>query len=394
MSQKKETGTQLSQEDHQQIQDLFSRYHQIAERLHNSADQAQAEATLAAITVWPTPIQLTLVKMLARENNTDAADVLTAIHTLGIHKDIRKEARRGLIRLEATKTYSRWKPPIQAPAVQLQRSEDPRFWKGFVTQSRDQGEVQLILCWEQGYDYNEVRVITFMLHYWHAGIADVTIETMPKRRLDQFIGKARATLTDGVAFVDCTLAEGKRLIEEALSVNQWYGTAPDKSYRHQLPLINKLILQAPDLGEDQGHTFITPELEEEEVIINFLGAWSFGDYGLAYDLLTHDSSIRDGLSRDEWIECHRPWHKEAHPARIKLGFIHEREGGQSALWLPSSVNLRSSSRKNIEVGWSLELSDTPLSGTLKEMPMGTAANKETGRHWFWTAYTVVREEEG
>ena len=394
MSQKKETGTQLSQEDHQQIQDLFSRYHQIAERLHNSADQVQAEATLADITVWPTPIQLALVKTLARENNTDAADVLTAIHTLGIHKDVRKEARRGLIRLEAAKFHSRWKPPIQAPAVQLQRSEDPRFWKGFVTQSRDQGEVQLILCWEQGYDYNEVRVITFTLHYWHTGIADVTIETMPKRRLEQFIDKARATLTDGVAFVDCTLAEGKRLIEEALSVNQWYGTAPDNSYRHQLPVINKLILQAPDLDEDRGHTFITPELEAEEVIINFLGAWSFGDYGLAYDLLTHDSSICDGLSRDEWIEYHRPWHKEAHPARIKLGFIHEREGGQSALWLPSSVNLRSSSRKNIEVGWSLELSDTPLSGTLKEMPMGTAVNKETGRHWFWTTYTVVREEEG
>ena len=28
------------------------------------------------------------------------------------------------------------------------------------------------------------------------------------------------------------------------------------------------------------------------------------------------------------------------------------------------------------------------------MPIGTAVNKETDRHWFWTTYTVVREEEG
>jgi tetratricopeptide (TPR) repeat protein len=393
MAQKKETGTQLSQEHQQQIQDLFSQYHQIAERLHNSTDQAQIEAILTNITLLPMPAQLALIKTLAREHTTDAADVLTAIHTLGIHKDTRKEARRGLIQLEATKTYSRWKPPIvQAPAIQLQHNESPRFWQGLVTQCRDQGEIQLILCWEQGYDYNDVRVMMFTLHYWHAGITDVMVETLSKRRLDQFIDQARAKLPDDVTLVDCTLAEGKRLIEEALSVNQWHGSTPDKSYRHQLPLINKLILQAPDLDEDRGHTFINPELEEQEVIVNFLGAWSFGDYGLAYDLLTRDSSLHDGLSRDAWMAHRRQWYQEAHPTRVKLGFVHEREKGQSALWLPSSANLRPPSLKNIEVGWSLELSDTPLSGTLKEMPMATAVNKETGRHWFWTTYTLVHED--
>lgn len=393
MSQKKETGTQLSQENHQHIQDLFSRYHQIAERLHNSADQTQVEAILADITVLPAHVELVLLKMLARENNTDAADILTAIHTLGTDKDVRKEARRGLIRLEATKTYSRWKPPIvHTSVIQLQHNEEPRFWKGLVTQSRDQGEIQLILCWEQGYEYSDARVITFTLNYWQTGIKDVASETLSKRRLDQLIEKTRANLPDEVALIDCTLAEGKRLIEEALSVNQWQGKAPDKTYRHQFPLINKLILQATDLGEDRGHTLITPDLEEQEVIVNFLGAWIFGDYGLTYDFLTHDSNLLDGLSRDEWIELHRAWHQEAHPARIKLGFVREREAAQNVLWLPSSVSLHAPSRKNIEVGWSLELSDTPLSGTLKDMPMSTAINKETGRHWFWTSYTLVHEE--
>ncbi len=393
MSQKKDAGTQLSQEDHQQIQDLFSRYHQIAEQLHTSTDQTQAEATLADIMALPTAVQLVLLKMLASEKNTDAADILTAIYTLDKHKDIRKEARRGLIRLEAAKTYSRWKPPmVHAPAVQLQQSEEPRFWKGLVTQSRDQGEIQLILCWEQGYNYSEVRVITFILNYWETGIKEVTSDTLSKRRLEQIIEKRRADLSDEIALVDCTLAEGKRLIEEALSVNQWQGKAPDKTYRQQLPLINKLIFQATDLGEDRGHTLITPDLEEQEVIVNFLGAWVFGDYGLAYDFLTDDSNLRDGLSRDEWIKLHRTWHQEAHPTRMKLGFVHEHETAQSALWLPSSVSLQTPSHKHIEVGWSLELSDTPLSGTLKDMPLGTAINKETGRHWFWISYTLVHEE--
>jgi tetratricopeptide (TPR) repeat protein len=41
----------------------------------------------------------------------------------------------------------------------------------------------------------------------------------------------------------------------------------------------------------------------------------------------------------------------------------------------------------------LELTDTPLSGTLPEMPMGTAVYKETGRRWFWTSYTLVHQED-
>lgn len=390
MAQKKETRTQLSQEYQQQIDNVFLQYHQIAEQLHNSTDQAQVETILTNITGLPMPAQLALVKTLAREHTTDAADVLTAIYTLAIHKDVRKEARRGLIHLEATKTYARWQSPIvQTLAIQLQQNESPRFWQGLVSQSRDQGEIQLILCWEQGYDYSEVHVMMFTLNYWYTGIADVLVKTLSKRRLDQFIDKVRADLPDDVTLVDCTLAEGKRLIEEALSVNQWRDRAPAKSYRYQLPVINKHILQMSDLDEDRGHTFINPELEEQEVIVNFLGAWLFGDYGLAYDLLTHDSSLHADLSRDEWIAHHRLWHQEAHPTRLKLRFVHERQKGQSALWLPPSVTSGPPSQKNMEVGWSAELSDTPLSGTLKEMPMATAINKETGRHWFWTTYTLV-----
>ena len=45
----------------------------------------------------------------------------------------------------------------------------------------------------------------------------------------------------------------------------------------------------------------------------FVTAWSLGDYGLTYDLLSSNSSLRDGLERDEWIEQRRAWADEAHP---------------------------------------------------------------------------------
>ncbi len=180
-----------------------------------------------------------------------------------------------------------------------------------------------------------------------------------------------------VPLVDCTLAEGKRLLEEALSVNAWRGTTPHKDYRNRQQLINSLILEADDLGQDRNLSFINPELTEAEVAINFIGAWSMGDYGLAYDLLTDGSSVREGLSRDEWVERRRAWSDEAHPTRMELGFVHEREQAQSALWLPTSItSSRQGTRKEIELGWSLELTETPLSGTLSEMPLGTAVNKD------------------
>ncbi len=395
MSRKKETDTLISQEDTTQVQHLLARYHQLAHDLRLSTNQEQAEAALADITTLSENAQLALLKALAKENTTDSADILAAVNVLSQHKELRKEARRSLIRLEATKTYPQWTPPIaRTPAVTVSTPNPPRFWKGVVTQSREQGEVRLGLFWEQGYDYSEARSLLFLLDFWRDGVKDVIVETSNKRHAEEHITEMRTRLTDtDTSLVDCTLAEGKRLIEEALSVNKWRGTTPSKDYRNHLPIINQLVLQATELEEDRGRTFINPELEDQETIVNFLGAWSLGDYGLAYDLLTEGSSNRERLSRDEWIERRRAWADEAHPTRLQLGFVHERERSQSALWVPTPITGgRLSSRKEIEVGWSLELQDTPLSATLSEMPMGTAINKDTGRHWFWTSYTLVREQ--
>jgi tetratricopeptide (TPR) repeat protein len=395
MARKKETEILLSAQDNQQVQHLLSQYHHLAQDLHGSSDQAQAEALLENINALSEPIQFALLKALSKEHESDAADVLAALNVLSPHKEVRKEARRSLIRLEGTKTYPQWTPPVvKTSAIQVNTVQPPRFWQGFVTQTRDQGEVQLILAWEQGFEYGEIRLLSFLLDFWQAGVNDAHVEIISRRRYNERVNDIRRSLAD-IPLVDCTLAEGKRLLEEALSINEWRGTTPHQDFRHHRSLVDTLILQPPfsEIGEDRGTTFINPELTDQETVINFLGAWSLGDFGLAYQLLSKDSPLREKLASDEWIALRRAWADEASPDRLELGFVREREISQSAIWVPgSTLSGRSPSRKEVEIGWSLEMKDTPLSGTLQEMPMGTAINKEIGRRWFWTSYTLVREQ--
>jgi len=393
MSRKKENETTLAQEEIQQLQYQLVQYTQLAQKLYASTTQAEVESALSPLNALSEKIQLTLLKALAKENTQEAADVLAAVNVFSTSKEARKEARRALIRLEATKIYPQWTPPrTQVSALGVKVAHPPRFWRGCVTQAREQGEVTVLLMWEQGYDYDDVRTILLVLNYWHDGVKDATIDLMGKRRANELIEEFSNRSSD-TRVVDCTLAEGKRLLEEALAVNTWRGTTPHKDYRSHLPTIDALILQAIELGEDRSQSFINPQLTAEEATANFIGAWSLGDYGLIYDLLSRDNAIAEGSSRNEWIARHQAWAAEGQPARVELDFMRERELRQSALWLPTTVSNRSSSRKEIEAGWSIELTDTPLSGTLREMPMGTAVNKETGRHWFWTSYTLVQEQE-
>ena len=394
MPRKDEHTTTISDEENRQLQHVLERYQELAQQIRNSTTPEQAESALRDITTLSEDVQMALLKVLVKTQTIEAADILTAVNGFSPNKEVRKEARRSLLRLDAAKIYSRWTPPIaQASAIQLNVSRAPRFWKGSITQSREQGEVQLLLFWEQGYDYSEVRILGFLLDFWEEGVKDAFAETIGKRAAEKRIIDMGDKIPN-VHVVDCTLAEGKRVLEEALSINAWRKIEPNREYRNRLPTINQLIFQVADVGEDSGQTFINPELEDQEVLVNFIGAWSLGDYGLAYDLLTESSNIRNSLTRDEWIERHRAWYDEAHPARIELGFLHERERSQSALWLPTSTTSRTPTRKDVELGWSVELLDTPLAGTLREMPMGTAINKETNRHWFWTNYTVERTPSG
>jgi tetratricopeptide (TPR) repeat protein len=400
---KKTSQIPVSPDNTTQAQDILNRYHEIAESLHASTNQGQAEAVLAGINNMSEGAQMALLKVLSKEHHTDAADVLIAINELSPTKSVRKEARRSLIRLEEVRIYPQWSPPVdRIPAVQV-TTPSLRFWKGKVTDSRDVGEVQLALGFEQEDNPSQVRVFVFLLEFFHDGVKDFFSRTGNKRTADNFFAEMETHLTD-VETKDCSLAQARRLILEALDVNKRNGTQPHKDYRLSSSLVNQLILDAPDLEEADLEEEVEPEEEDEDtidlhglspsgVVINFVEFWVNGDYDLAYELLSADSTLREGLSKDDWIERREAWLEEVDPGELKPDFIHEREPEESKLWLPGLVRARrSATRKEFEVGWSIEIEETPLTYTLPEVPQPTAIYEETQRHWFWTSYTLVQEE--
>ena len=397
MTAKKQRDSSVPHVDNAQLEHLLEQRHTIAKELHDSTSKAQAERALAELTSIDEAAQMALLKAMAKLQDADAADVLLAINELTPNKAIRKEARRALIQLAGAKIYPSWTPePEPGPALVI--TNPPRFWKGFVTETREEGELELVLCWEQGFEYGEARLMAFMLDLWEAGVKNFTTEVGSKRHIETRLGNTKVRYSKSIGreirIIDCTLAEGRRLIQEALSVNDWRGTTPYKEFRHHRPTVEQLVLHAPELDVDRGKTFINPDLEPDEIVGDFIGAWTTGDFGLCFDLLTSDSSLSEGLSRDEWIGLRRKWADEAHPSDYEPSFLRERERSQQSIWLPTSaLSDRISTQREVEISWSLELTDSPLSGTLPEMPMGTAVYKETGRHWFWTSYTLVKEED-
>ncbi len=403
MAKKKTKPISIAQEDNIEAQHVLEQYHQVAQNLRLSTDQKQAEAALTEINNMPEGAQIALLKALSKEHHSDAADVLLAINELSPIKSVRKEARRSLIQLEGARIYPGWRPPIQQPlAVQVTDTltDTPsRFWKGIVTDSRDAGEVELVLCFEQGENTNEIRVLGFLLEFWHDGVKDFFTRIESKRGFEKFVAQMSARMND-VKTRECSLAEGRRLLLDALAVNKKYGTLPHKDYRSNLSLVNRLVLQAPgldedtDLDEEKEDRIDLHGLDPQDVVTNFVESWVNGEYDTAYDLLSSDSALREGLSREEWIERREAWSEEANPGDLEPDFIHEHEPRESKLWLPNAFSARrSTTRKEIEVGWSIELDQTPIGETLPEFPQATAIYEETGRHWFWTRYTLIQEQE-
>ncbi len=94
-----------------QIQQVLTQYRQIAKSLGTSRSEKQIGAVLSPIFDLSHATQIGLLKALAKENTTAAADIALAINTYAPQKEVRKEARRSLIRLEGKNTYPEWQIP-------------------------------------------------------------------------------------------------------------------------------------------------------------------------------------------------------------------------------------------------------------------------------------------
>src|SRR5437588_9153107 len=266
MTKKKNTQISLPQEENTQVQHVFEQYHQIAKNLHASKDQKQAEAALIEINNLSESAQIALLQELSKEHQVDAADVVTALNQLSPLKSIRKEARRSLIRLEGARIYPQWEPPIdRTPAIRAVQltTNPPRFWKGLVS-NLDLSTVQLLLFWEEGEDYKDIRILGFLLELGYEGVKDFFTSVHRKRDFDHLLAEAKANMPD-VELENCSLAKGRRLLLEALATNKRRGITLHKDYRLNLSLIKQLVLEAPNLDEDA-------DLEDEsEESIDFHG---------------------------------------------------------------------------------------------------------------------------
>jgi Flp pilus assembly protein TadD len=402
-------------EENMQIEQLLAHYPQIAQALHDSAELAEAEKALMPITDLSETTQYAYLKALAKENTVDAANILAAMHTLSPLKEVQKEARRSLIRLEATKIYPLWTPPqspLAKPVVgEPAGSNPPRFWQGLMTDSRDVGEMQLLLFWEQGNNYKEVRMMGFLLEFWHDGIKDFFTETGSKRHMEKHIEYMRSQMA-GIGLIKCTLARGRHLLEEALEVNKRYKTHPHSDYTRHLPAIHQMILEAPEAPEE-GKALITlvppqeppklppissipqtflnmlyPGLAQQKITNDFINAWSSGDYKIAYDLLTSDSPLRDGLAHEVWVAQRKQWYEAAQPTNLKVASIaaHDNNFAEDDLIDREDQN---GDEYTVEVAWSLAFTAGP---SLKELPRAITFYPETNRHWFWTTFTLKQEE--
>ncbi len=86
----------------------LEQYHQLASELRKSNTIDQAVLALEPLVNIAQTDQIAYLKALGREDSSDAADIAQAIYNIAPDKEVRKEARRTLLRLEAQNIYPQW----------------------------------------------------------------------------------------------------------------------------------------------------------------------------------------------------------------------------------------------------------------------------------------------
>ena len=351
----------------------------------------------------------------------DAADVAAAVGELDSRREVAREARRARIRLRSAGAPASLIVPPAAPTSQPADSGPepsdlivsladrqptrPKLVEAYATRTREQGEIALVLGWQEGRDPNYLRGYTFQLSFWSEGLREFALmEPMPR---SEFIRETVEGLrAQQIEVVSITWAQARRLLQAALEVNDWRQTEPSDDFKRHQSQITARLLAEPDSDEqrdaieaeerrfsrDGDRHLIGGDIEPDETIVHWLGAWSFGDFSLTYDLLTDDATPRRGHSRAEYVDVRRRWWNEADPSGLRVTLVREQEKRASALWVPGSAAATGAIGKHeLEAFWSLILKEVELGGSLDELALATISSRETGRHWYWTGYTVSRD---
>ena len=422
----------LTDEQRDALKEVTGRTASLAQELRDAQSggrDAMIEA-LAPLDQQDEAVMLAYAAHLATVRGTeakDAADVAQALGELAARREVAREARRSRLRLRSAGFPSSLNIPAGPPAITATDGREltpptpmtpitsiapQERWRrqlveALATRTRESGEVALLLAWQEGLDPENVRGYSLALDFWHTGVSGYSVsEPMSRTRFRREIAETLQMDGQRVPTVKLTWAGARRLLQEALTVNAWRDSEPAAEFEAHRALIEERLLAEPD--DDEARAEIAEEdarferegdrpligasMEADETIANWLGAWCFGDYGLTWDLLSNDNPLRRGSTREEYLALRRQWASEAEPGALRLMLIREQQQRASALWTPASAGrLAGSSAKELEVFWSVTLRETPLAGQLDEMPMATLSSPETGRHWYWTAYTVGRD---
>jgi tetratricopeptide (TPR) repeat protein len=416
------TSPTLTPDQRAEVEELLVEIGALARALRGSqSDGREAlSAQLGRVEQVTEPVAIAFAARLGDmrgERAADAADVAAAIGELDPRREVAREARRARLRVRSAGVApSLVIPPLPVTAAQVLLATEGaaathlspvrRLIEAHVTRSRDSGEVSMALGWQEGADPDILRAHIFLLEFWREGLKDFSqSEPMTRRRFQQnLLGKLKSS-EEGVTTTTLTWAQARRLVQEAIEVNEALGVSPHEDFRTHRALVDEWLLGEPADDETRQATeteaerfaregdrpYLAPDMEPEETIANWIGAWSFGDYGLVYDLLADDNPLRRAQSRTEFISLRRQWAKEAKPAALRVTLIREQERRASALWVPGAATGGLGQARDYETFWSLTLQDSSIGGQLEELPMGTLISAETGRHWYWTAYSLRRD---
>lgn len=421
----------LTDEQQSALAALTSRTAALATELRAAQDGGRDTliATLAPLDQHDEAVMLgyaTHLGTVRGPDGRDAADVAQALGELAARREVAREARRSRLRLRSAGFPSsliipsgppsitatdghELTPPTSVAAMSPLRRWRKQLVEALATRSRESGEVALLLAWQEGIDPDQVRGYSLALDFWRTGVSGYSVsEPMSRKQFRKEIAESLQMDGQRVPTAQITWAGARRLLQEALEVNTWREVEPAEEFQQHRALLDERLLAEPAEDEEEARAAIADEearfaregdrplirtdLEAEETLANWLGAWCFGDYGLAWDLLSNDNPLRRGATREDFISLRRQWANEADPGALRLTLIREQQQRASALWVPGAAGkLAGSTGKELEAFWSLSLHESPLAGQLDEAPMATLTSPETGRHWYWTAYSVARD---
>ncbi|MDE3229694.1 MAG: tetratricopeptide repeat protein [Chloroflexota bacterium] len=349
-----------------------------------------------------------------------AADVALALGEVDARHEVAREARRALVRLRSAGASPTLTIPAASPAAPAatpaapaaapapQAPAKPVFVEAWTTRTRDAGELNIVALWREGADADFLRPYVFGLDFWQKGVDHFEIgDTMSRSEVQrQLIEPMHGKNLPPP--VKIGWAQTRGLVLQALDVNTWRGTEPGGDFTRYRARVEERLLAEPaddaqraDLASEEqrfaregDRPLCDINLSADELLANWLGAWSFGDYGLAYDLLAEEHPARQRESRPEYVAARRQWASEAQPAALRLSLIREQEQRASLLWTPDAPaagRLAAGGKRDLEAFWSLTLAESQMGGQLDELPMGTLVSKVSGRHWFWTSASMRRD---